>query len=194
MRLAKGQANILGFGRPPTGAGEGERRFAEPSSEVYGELVPEESLTDDDLCVVKRDDDGIGYGSVCVDIDGKDKRLLMHQVLPVDFENWKLRLATSGRGDPRVLPLDVVHGKPLRSELEASKMWLREKPAFYTYQAPLALPEWFNALSASGQSHVQHHQDFVKRSGIKERGGVAREHSVHTELLRIAMAQDQLQL
>ena len=41
---------------------------------------------------------------------------------------------------------------------------------------------------------MQHHQDFVKRSGIAERGGVAREHSVHTEVLRIAMTQDQLQL
>ena len=83
---------------------------------------------------------------------------------------------------------------PFRSELEATKMWLREKPPFYKYQEPPALPEWFDALSASGQSLIQHHQDFVKRSGIAERGGVAREHSVHTEVLRIAMTQDQLQL
>ena len=143
---------------------------------------------------MKRDDDGAVYCLVCVDIDGKDKWLLMHQVVPADFEKWKLRLATSGRGDPRVLPLDVVHGKPFRSELEATKMWLREKPPFYTYQGPPALPEWFDALSASGRSLIQHRQNFVKRSGIVERGGVAREHSVHTEVLTIAMTQDQLQL
>ena len=70
-------------------------------------------------------------------------------------------------------------------------MWLRENPLFYTYQGPPANPEWFDALSASGQSLVQHHQDFVKRFGFAERSGVAREHSVHTEVLRIAMAQDQ---
>ena len=131
MRLAKAQAKILGFGVLPTRAGEGEWRFAELSSEVYGELVPEESLTDDDLCVVKRDDDGMGYGLVRVDIDGKDKWLLMHQVLPSDFEKWKRRLVTSGQGDPRVFLLDVVHGKPFRSELEATKIWMREKLAFY---------------------------------------------------------------
>ena len=62
MRNAKGQAKILGFGGSPTGEGEGEWRFAEPSSEVFGDLVPDESLTDDDLCVVKRDDDGGLYG------------------------------------------------------------------------------------------------------------------------------------
>ena len=73
-------------------------------------------------------------------------------------------------------------------------MWLREKPAFYHYQGPPALPEWFDALSASGQSLIQHHEDFVKRSGITAAAVVAREHSVHTEVLRIEMTQDQLQL
>ena len=47
-------------------------------------------------------------------------------------------------------------------------MWLREKPVFYTCQGPPALPEWFDALPASSQSLVRHHQDFVKRSGIAE--------------------------
>ena len=51
MRLAKGQAIVVGFGGSTTGEGKGEWRFAEPSSEVFGDLVPEESLTDDELCV-----------------------------------------------------------------------------------------------------------------------------------------------
>ena len=73
-------------------------------------------------------------------------------------------------------------------------MWLRERPAFYSFLGPQAVPEWFDSLTAAGQSLVQHHQDFIKRSGLPERGGVAREHSVHTEVLRIAATQDQLQL
>ena len=194
MRIAKGQARILGFGGTPTGEGEGEWRFAGPSSELFGEIVPEEALTDEEFAVVKRDDEGAGFGLVLVDIDGKDIWQFMHQVTADDVENWKLRLATSGRGDVRVLPLELIRKKPFRTEIDAVRQWLREKPAHYSYLGPRAVPEWFDSLTAAGQSLVQHHQDFIKRSGLPEKGGISKEHSVHTEVLRIAMTQDQLQL
>ena len=87
-----------------------------------------------------------------------------------------------------------MRNRPIRSEIEACKAWSREKPPHYSFSGPQALPEWFDNLVAAGQSLVQHHQDFIKRLGLPERGGVAREHSVHTEVLRIAVSQDQLQL
>ena len=47
-------------------------------------------------------------------------------------------------------------------------------------------------MALSGQSLVQHHMDFVHKSGVPERGGIAREHHSLTEMLRLLTAHDQL--
>ncbi len=70
--------------------------------------------------------------------------------------------------------------------------WRNATEPDFPLRGPKALTEWFESLRAAGQTLLQHHLDLVKKSGIPEKGGLAREHFALTEALWNFVSWDQV--
>ena len=118
--------------------------------------------------------------------------MFVERVADIKLDAWKTETSSTNFGDSRVVNRKYMHDKPLLGEMEAMRSWVREKPKHYCFNGPPATAEWIDSLAAAGQTLVQHHMDFVTKSGIAARGGIAREHNADTEILRLALTVDQL--
>jgi hypothetical protein len=192
VRRARDLGEMLGFIKPTAldPATTGRWRISDTAADSFGEVVPDGALGDPALSVV-RDDKGM----VCIDIAGSHTWYAMERILEPDIPKWKERKCNGSKGiDRRILPLrrDAAgHVVPI-AEGDAVAMWKEFVDPDFPLRGPKIAKEFFGALRASGQSLLQHHMDFIKKSGIPEKGGVAREHFALIECLRHFVTYDML--
>ena len=188
MRQARGLAALVGFGEEEIAVAGGRWRLADLSSRDFGETVPVAALADPDQVMMREN-----IGLIRVQRDGEDVWSVMERVDDDDFDEWKLRKANSVHADRRVLPvMKDHHDVRFRSEASALEAWRKEKIPEFPLRGPPATREWFESLRAAGQTLLQHHMEFIRKSGVPERGGVAREHGSICESLRQLICHDQV--
>ena len=118
---------------------------------------------------------------------------MMERVEEDDLARWKEEKAASVMADSRVLPLRRnAHRVRHRTEPDAIQAWSPDKPSDFPLRGPPAVKEWFGSLDAAGQTVLQHHMDFVRKSGLPEKSSVAREHAALSESLRYFVTWDQV--
>jgi len=106
---------------------------------------------------------------------------------------WRERKTTGAGIDKRIMPiLRDRAGKRFITEAAAIAAWRHADFPDFPLRGPRLLKEFFGALAAAGQTLLQHHMDFVRKSGIPEKGGVAREHHSIIETLRLLVCFDML--
>lgn len=185
MRQARELAVILGYEKPTQPDVHGIWRVADTAAvDLFAKEVPADAMADDELVVIKGT-----KGLAMID----EEWHFIERVLKEELEEWTVTRLSTGQLDPRILPLERDdHKRRFRSEHEALRVWKSKKEDDFPFRGPKALKEWFEALEAAGQTLVQHHFDFIKRSGIAERGAVAREHANLSEAMRYFVAHDQV--
>jgi hypothetical protein len=180
MMLAK----LLGFQAQPV-ATDGGFRIADASHPEFGEIVPVEAQTDqtftrrDDSALVLLDNHWVAAENVATEL----------------VEAWKdAKTVNSGR-DNRVLTVTRdTRGKRFKSEHDAVPMFTEVASEDWIYKGPRLVLEFFLCLLAAGQTLMQHHFEWVKKSGVNAEGAIAREHAHISEVLRVAVTIDQLDL
>ena len=192
LREAKSYASMIGFAAPgPAEASDelGRWRVADVTHQSFGELVPDDALDEQDLVSIKEDGTGRAVGLVLID----DSWVYMERVHDDNVSGWKRRIGASGRGDPRVHDQKTRNGEPYRREEDSLELCCLDKPDHHAalFNGPPVGPEHAGSLTAIGHTFLMHHSEFVQKSGIPEKGGIAREHESLTEAIRLALVVDQ---
>ena len=187
FRRAKDLAEMVGF---PLAAGTlvetGRWRLSDSAGTMFGALVPTEAFAAEDATVVRGE---VGL----VKIEGA--WTAMELVRDDGVSAWRERKANGGGIDGRLLPLGRdAHGRRYRYEVEAAALWKNSKEEDFPLKGSKVVHEFFDSLRSAGHSLQQHHLDFVKRSGVADKGHIAREHWATTEALRLFATHDQFDL
>jgi hypothetical protein len=180
-RQATSLAEVMGFASAVSESG-----FVwvvnDTAVEMFGAEVPLEALASAESCV-QRDNVGL------VRVDGK--WLSMEKVDKLKLPEWKAAKAKFV-GDSRTFAPVRINGRRFISEAESFSKWRMAKIDDSHFSGPSAVREFFQSLTSSGQTLIQHRLDFVKKSGVPERGHIAKELENLCETLRIALQVDQL--
>ena len=184
-RQARDMASLVGFGAAAVGGPDfGRWRLADTSLVTFGEVVPDAALSDDDLVVLRGSRGLVRIGEAWV---------FMERILVEELAAWREAKASGGGADRRVLPMARdSRGRRFRSEVDSLSLWRSEKETDFPLPGPRVAAEFFESLRGSGQTLQQHHLDWVRKSSAGDRTAVTREHFALSEMLRVMITHDQL--
>ena len=186
LRSARELGEMIGFVKvgPAEALDAGRWFLSDPALDGFASLVPDAALAFEDN-VIRKD----GVGLVLIDAVW----FTMERVNAAKVAAWKEKKANGAGVDGRLLPLRRDHrGRRSLSEEAAVAEWKSSAESDFPLSGPKLSKEFFLGLVSSGQSLTQHHMDFIRKSGVPERGGVAREHQSLTEVLRLLTVHDQV--
>ena len=150
----------------------------------FGKAIPEDKLDDDGEPGVCDEDKGV------VLWDGAHR--FCEQVAKDDVDSlvlsWK-----PGAGDSRILPvLKDGGGKRNRSLREAVGAYSEHDIEDWPHSGPRAFLEFSRSVSASADSWVVYHSEWIRNSGVGAGTAPAHEHRILCEYMRLSHQVDQI--
>ena len=183
-RAADEYAVAVGFTVVGRAAGGGVWRISDTAHEKFGEELPAAAVDDADT-VISRGSAGVAK------LD--DVWVTIERVGDGKLDAWKLAKAVGPGRDRRLIGEQRdARGKRFITEAEAMTRW-RGTPVDDTpLPGPSVTLAFFEALRTSGQTLLDHHANWVSRSGVAAKGAAAREHFLLSEGMRLEVTLDQL--
>lgn len=89
-------------------------------------------------------------------------------------------------------PPHPPNGEGLSRRAMPCGAWRDEEDKEFPLRGPKVAKVLFTSLRSAGQMLLQHHLDFVRKSGVPPRGAIAREHTALTDALRYCVTWDML--
>ena len=186
MRQARLYAETVGFVAPAAARPAGVWRVSDTAHAMFGEVVPEEAL-DDEESVVTRDAVGCAYI--------EDRWVNIERVPDNQLATWRARKGNGPGRDKRVLGTVVdPRGKRFLREEEAARQWSGAPIADTPLQGPSVVLDFFEALMVAGLTLLAYHMNWKQKSGVGEKSAVCREHFFICEQLRVEVTIDQVDL
>ena len=119
----------------------------------------------------------------------------MELVAEDKVDEWKHAKSNGGAVDRRVLALTRDSDKrPYVDEASAVAKWRSLKIEHWPHEGPSVTMEYFISLRSSGHTLAQHYFDFLRKAGVQEKGGIAREYKAIIEAVRLFLSFDQLHM
>ena len=190
-------ASVLGYVQPTAG---GDQRgiwvVSDTAHSAFAMPVPEESLSDPDLAVLKG-----AVGLIFLD----DMWVAMQMVPPELLSDWKAQ-KQSGLGRDVRIGGPVPSSQRYVTEAEAQATWatpsiggagssdksVEKRLPHSPFHGPAASREFFNQLSLSGLTLIQYDQPWRSKCGAPELGMACRMHTALCDTLRWAITADRL--
>ena len=191
VRRTRGYALIMGISAPFTGAaaGAGVWRLSDGARADFGSEVPGIALADEGTCVMR---DRVGIVSV------DDGWTTMELVAEDKVDEWKHTKSNGGAVDRRVLALTRDSDKrPYVDEASVVAKWQSPKIEHWPHEGPSVTMEYSTSSACAPPARPwcsTTYFDFLRKSGIPEKGGIAREYKAIIEAVRFFLSFDQLHM
>ena len=183
-RQAKAMADVLGFATPAVSSPDGVWVFADPGRRNFDQEVPLETVGSQARFIEKN---AVGLALV------GEEWCAVERVAMADRDQWR-QLKQAGPGRDLRVAGHWKDGAGFRYVSIRDALGSYRQTVFndWPHLGPRAIVEFLQSLERQGRDLTAYHEAWLRSSGSHAKSAAAREHAMLTELLRLQVSYDQL--